>query len=440
MSILQQGQNAALGGFPLKLSVRWANALPQGLDVDASVYLLGPDGKVRGDGDMIFYGQRVSGDGGTSLVATDAKGAFFQIVSLPDGVERAALTTVVDDTTGTGRGFSHAGTIEVTAEGPQGSHSYSIDAAATGFAAVILAEVYRRDGQVKMRAVGQGFAGGLKPLAEHFGVAVADNPPAPPPQKAAVSLEKKIVSLEKARPQMVSLLKKADQAVSRSGLSGARAKMYLCLDISGSMDPLYRAGKVDALTERVMALGYRLDDDGQIDVFLFGKNAHYYGQVGPSEVASFSRDLLRKHPLEGGTMYGQVMERIRSHYASDPDYGKIPVFVMFVTDGGTQDPRLTETQILEASREGIFWKFMAIGSSPKKWTGKKSKRLPAGFDFLAYLDDMQGRLVDNADFFSVEDPTKPTDDELYALLLEEFPAWLDNARRMSILAPSHDRT
>lgn len=132
-------------------------------------------------------------------------------------------------------------------------------------------------------------------------------------------------------------------------------------------------------------------------------------------------------------MYSMVMERIRNHYRADPDYGKIPAFVMFLTDGGTQDPRRTETQIMEASKEAIFWKFIAIGPMPKTKGGKKGTRLPTGFDLLMHLHDMQGRLIDNADFFSVEDPTDPTDEELYGMLLQKFPAWLDAARSKGVL-------
>lgn len=134
-----------------------------GLDIDASVYLLTRAGKVRSDDDMVLFGKRGSAEIGTTLTTSDRDGASFTTFKLPDGIEKAAMTIVDDDTVGTGRGFSHAGVLEITAEGLQGTHTYKIDAAATGLVAVILAEVYVRNGEVKVRAVGQGFAGGLKP-------------------------------------------------------------------------------------------------------------------------------------------------------------------------------------------------------------------------------------------------------------------------------------
>jgi hypothetical protein len=100
----------------------------------------------------------------------------------------------------------------------------------------------------------------------------------------------------------------------------------------------------------------------------------------------------------------------------------MPVYVMFVTDGGTQDEALSERMIREAASEPIFWCFMAIGrapdSKPRGWFS-----LPSGFEFLARLDTMQDRVVDNAHFFAVEDPSAPGDEELFELMMEEFPEW-----------------
>jgi len=108
------------------------------------------------------------------------------------------------------------------------------------------------------------------------------------------------------------------------------------------------------------------------------------------------------------------------------------VFVMFVTDGGTKDRKLAEKQIREASHEAIFWKFMAIGPMPK---GVKPGRraLPRGFDFLAYLDDMPDRKVDNADFFSLEDPDAPSDVEFFDLMATEYGGWLEAAAKAGVL-------
>jgi len=59
----------------------------------------------------------------------------------------------------------------------------------------------------------------------------------------------------------------------------------------------------------------------------------------------------------------------------------------------------------------------------------------AGFNYgiLERLDSMGGRLVDNANFFHLDDLGKITDEQLYERLLNEFPAWIKQARLKGIL-------
>ncbi len=69
--------------------------------------------------------------------------------------------------------------------------------------ALILGELYRRNGEWKFRCVAQGFAGGLEPLAKHFGVEIAapDNsrnaPPAPPPKPTPTPSSQPTINLSK---------------------------------------------------------------------------------------------------------------------------------------------------------------------------------------------------------------------------------------------------
>ncbi|MBL0910660.1 TerD family protein, partial [Pectobacterium carotovorum] len=57
--------------------------------------------------------------------------------------------------------------------------------------ALILGEVYRHNSGWKFRALGQGFNGGLEPLAINYGVDVSSPAPMPAPAKPTVSLEKR---------------------------------------------------------------------------------------------------------------------------------------------------------------------------------------------------------------------------------------------------------
>ena len=50
--------------------------------------------------------------------------------------------------------------------------------------------------------------------------------------------------------------------------------MALVLDISASMNALYQSGVVQRVIERMLGLAVSFDDDGQIDLLLFGTNAY----------------------------------------------------------------------------------------------------------------------------------------------------------------------
>lgn len=398
-----------------------------GADIDASAFLVAAGGRVRSDADMCFYGQP-SVAGGAVALADSANGQTRFTVSLarmPAGIEKLVFTATIHENKAT---FASVPQIGLDFGGVQGR----IPCAGMAETALILAELYLRNGAWKVRVVGQGFRGGLAALASHLGVeiaapAAAPSPapaPASAPSASVVRLEKRMMDLQKKDPELLSLVKKVSVSLEKRKLLTDRAKVALCLDISGSMNALYKSGKIDVLVRRVMALGYRFDDDGEIDVFLFGENVHEWGSIGVGDYRSFVSDMLRRHALEGGTQYGGAMARIRAFYLRSNPEG-LPVYVMFVTDGDTGDKDKAEREIRGASKEPIFWQFMAISTTGTFGTSR--------FPFLERLDDMGGRAVDNANFFALADPAKPSDDEMFDLMMGEYPQWLRAAKAASIL-------
>ena len=167
-------------------------------------------------------------------------------------------------------------------------------------------------------------------------------------------------------------------------------------------------------------------------MFVFGVNAHAYGPVDAGSYRLFPEECQRRYGFEPGTKYGEAIELVRGFYRPDFADG-LPVYVIFVTDGGTQDVRKSKDAITAAAAEPIFWQFVAIGEHEGAAPARIGRTLPRGFDFLAMLDTMPGRVVDNAGFFAVPDPAAPSDDELYELMLEEFPRWLEAARTAGVL-------
>ncbi|MGD8162772.1 TerD family protein [Pantoea sp. FN0307] len=193
-----------------------------GTPIDVSSFRLYDTGKVRGDLDMVFYGQRENDDS-TVRYSSSGNETMFT-VSLPQlrsNVQKIAFTATCD----AGKNVSQVERLAIQVEANGNAILLcDVDLAGRTEAALILGELYRRNGEWKFRFVSQGFNGGLKPLAEHFGVDVADAPsarstptPTPTPTSSpTVNLSK--VSLTKEKPS-ISLKKKDDYGQIRVNLN-----------------------------------------------------------------------------------------------------------------------------------------------------------------------------------------------------------------------------
>ncbi|MFB9994542.1 VWA domain-containing protein [Deinococcus oregonensis] len=375
------------------------------------------DGKLSDDRYMVFFNQPKSPEGALALTGQGVDTAFsVNLASLPADITEVYFTAT-HDTTPVGQ----AGALSVTL----GSATFDVKPHLKAEKAVMLVRLYRHQGDWRLATVAQGFDGGLDALVRHFGGEVAEAPAAPvatPPAAAPVNLkkERQRVLLEKAereQPQLVSLIKAASVSLEKRGLGEAQYRVNLVLDISGSMYDEYRSGSVQALAERALALAARLDDDGEVEVYLFGLAAHRKGALSLGNVGGFVARMNIK--LEGGTNYGPVMTMVREDARKEGH--RLPTLVLFITDGGTSNRPAVVKQMMEAAHEPIFWKFMGIEAGR------------VDFDFLEKLDDLKGRRVDNADFFRVPAPIRIPDGELFELLVNELDSWQRDAKAQGIL-------
>lgn len=235
-------------------------------------------------------------------------------------------------------------------------------------------------------------------------------------EKKREEAEQKLRLKEEAEKHLDGVILHAKEEIEKVGLGDQKARVALVLDISGSMRHLFNNGTVDAVVERALALGVNFDDNQAVDVFLFGVKAHDIGEVTKGEFFEFvDREVQRKYDLEGGTNYAPVIEMVTKKYTSEKGD---PAYVMFVTDGDNGDKRQATAAITEAAKHGIFWQFIGIGG--------------ASFSYLETLDTMEGRVIDNANFFDVNDIKSIDDNELYRRMLVEFPSWLKESAEKGI--------
>ena len=213
MSTLTPGANTSVSTGVQTVTITYNPVA--GADLDVSAFLLTDTGKVRGDNDMCFFGQQSVNNGAVKLVESAAGRTVFSLnlEAIDQAVEKVALTATIYENKAKFAAFpvlnvSVSGGIEapIPTQGMQET-------------ALILGEFYRRQGAWKFRCVAQGFAGGLAPLAQHFGVDIAAPAPsaAPTPAPAPVAapaapapaskVNLSKITLDKQRPS-ISLEKK----------------------------------------------------------------------------------------------------------------------------------------------------------------------------------------------------------------------------------------
>lgn len=180
MAELIRGANAPLPQMHFDIVLRWPAAAGA---LDASVFLVGESGHVRNDGDMVFYNQRDAQNQCVRLLDSNHGGARFS-VSLPDiphDVARIIFCLTVDEA---GRSISDFNGLNLVVDaGGSAMHQFRPELAGAAEVAIMVAELYRRNDSWKIRAVAQGFRGGLAALATSLGVDVEGEPQssAPPP-------------------------------------------------------------------------------------------------------------------------------------------------------------------------------------------------------------------------------------------------------------------
>ena len=152
-------------------------------DLDASAFLVKMDGKVRSDSDFIFYNQPKSacgsvehtGDNKTGAGEGDDEAVKVTLASVPAELDKIVFAVTIHDADARRQNFgqvSHAYIRIVNEDGGAEIARYDLSEDASTETAMVFGEIYRVGTDWKFKAVGQGFAGGLAPLATSFGVSV----------------------------------------------------------------------------------------------------------------------------------------------------------------------------------------------------------------------------------------------------------------------------
>ena len=155
----------------------------QAFDLDAIAFLVNESGKVRADTDFIFFNNLKSSDGSVEHTGDNRTGEGdgddevikVDLSKVPADVSKVVFCAVIYDGQARNQNFGQVANAYIRIVNTQGGTEvarYDLSEDSSTETAMIFGELYKNNGEWKFRAVGQGFAGGLGPLAQSHGVAV----------------------------------------------------------------------------------------------------------------------------------------------------------------------------------------------------------------------------------------------------------------------------
>lgn len=400
-------------------------------DIDIAAFGLNVERRIGDDRYVVLFSNERSPEGaisfqkssGSTIIAVD-------LDRLPADIARVSITATHDEIAlrqATALSADVAGGVMIDARPMLGNEK-----------AIMLLDLYRHGGDWRLGAIVQGFNGGLAALVEHFGGDVAADeepaaqvPASPPPAPEPLPTGK--VDLRKH---------KVGVSLKKLGIEDVKADVTFVMDGSGSMAPLYADGTVQETIERGAPVALRIDPDGSMDTWYYASSCKqvasltadnlpgFVARTLPSPGARIGAIETGKKGFFGGMTktggesigYGNnepvVMNAI---LATEPACRTVPRLVIFVTDGGIDrsTSEVIKDILRRCSGQAIFWQFVGVGN--------------ANYGVLRELDTIDGRIVDNAGFFSIDDLSGISDEDLYDRVLSEFPAWLRAARTAGII-------
>lgn len=264
----------------------------------------------------------------------------------------------------------------------------------------------------------------------------------------SISLEK----FEQKAPELLSLAKKAKVSLSKYNLDNIVAEVAFVLDASGSMIRQYQQNQVQSVLERVFPIAAHFDDNDSMEAWAFANKQQ--------KLTSISFDNYKNFVNQDHGGWQHWMNSLNSSYNNEPvvmraiiehffgiqapsmekssggffgffknsgnqksfapkQSPRMPVWILFISDGGVAHNEDIEFLIKWSSTLPIFWQFVGIGGS--------------NYGALEGFDTMDGRFIDNANFFAIDNLSSISEQELYDKMIQEFPSWIQLAKKHNMI-------
>lgn len=417
-------------------------------DIDASAFLLGADGKLPSEEHFIFYNNlnspdrsvTHSGDNKTGQGEGDDETIYVDLEKISLDIQEIIFVVTLHEAQEKQQNFSQIKNAFIRLYNQETGLElarYVLQETFSEETAVEFGRFYRKNSEWRFQAVGQGYKAGLQGFVDQYYVELPPAAPKPEPKIEAPV----VVPSNVNQPSLIDITKKADInllkakinfVLEKKGIQDIKARLALVLDISGSMVAQYKSGAVQAFLERIVPVAGRLDDNGILEVWFFGSVFRRTQPVHEQNVEGYIQQtcgewkrtaLFIKMPklmseLGGGNNEPLVIRDVIKRYTQEIP-SPVPTLVILLGDGGITDEPGIKEALINAAPYPVFWQFVGLAGG--------------NYGILERLDEMRNRIVDNADFFHVDDLSQITDDQLYERLLTEFPNWLKDAKLKGIL-------
>ena len=234
------------------------------------------------------------------------------------------------------------------------------------------------------------------------------------------------VSLAKRQETLqVSLSKK------KINIGNTTFRVACALDISGSMNSLYRNGTMSEFVGKLLPFGMVFDDNQEIDMFAFNHGTQEIPAATADVYDDYVGKCMRGVSISGGTAFAPIIEEITAEYFDDivttqtterpksgflnklfgkkevetayihsPNTEGVPAIVFFQTDGESSSTREDMKAMQKAAQYPIYWVMVGVGST----------RFPQ----LEYMKNT----FDNVSLITV-DSLSLSDEDLYDKLLSD---------------------
>ena len=429
-------------GVNSKLKLEVDMVLNSNLELDMSCFGVDENDNLSDDRYFIFYNQLSSPEG--AIKKENNKDTFYIDFSLlPKNIKNIILSISIDGN-GNIKEVINEGTIKFSNEKEVVANFNFKGQEYTTEKSIVLLEIYLKDNIWRSNIIASGFNGGLGDILRNYGGEEAKPEEKVEPvivnatpkevkkeipkneeteqikvNKGFLEKKKKVetIVLEKA-PHLIDLTKKVTVTLEKKNLQNVIAKVVVVLDRSGSMYRQYREGDVQRAMNKLLPIALMFDDDGELDAWAFAQKSIHLSSINLDNINDYlinEKYGWNRWDIGGVNNEPVVMEDIIDMYEKSNE----PVYIIFISDGGIYKKGPIKKLLIKSSLKPIFWQFVGIGGSD--------------YGILEELDTMKKRVVDNADFFAIDNIDALSDEELYEKLLNEFPKWLKEAKDKNII-------